>query len=374
VSAPDAPRLASFYAGRRVMVTGHTGFKGGWLTLWLAHMGAHVTGVALPPDTEPSFFRAIDLASMCRHVVGDVRNLTRLRDLVATAQPDVIFHLAAQALVRRSYAEPIVTLETNVIGTANLLEAVRTVGRPCAVVVVTSDKCYENREREAPYVEADAMGGHDVYSMSKGAAELVTSSWRRSFFHPDRLASHGVAIASARAGNVIGGGDWANDRLVPDAIRALTAGRAIGVRNPESVRPWQHVLEPLGGYLTLGMRLREGGTAARAATCDAWNFGPAEVDSVPVRDLVDTVVATWGEGAAWVAERDPNAPHEAGLLRLDIDKARTQLGWTPRWHVEEACRRTVDWYHAHHRGATMHVLRALSLHQLDAYLDAEVLT
>jgi len=255
MTAPSVAELRASFAGKRVLVTGHTGFKGSWLTLWLADLGAEVTGYALAPDTTPALFERAGVEKRCRSIISDVRDAARLAAVVKEAKPDVILHLAAQPLVRLSYEQPLETLQTNVLGTANLLEAVRAAGRPCAVVVVTSDKCYENREWLYGYREDEAMGGHDVYSMSKGAAELVTASWRRSFFHPQRLAQHGVAIASARAGNVVGGGDWARDRIVPDAIAALAAGQAIPVRNPDGVRPWQHVLEPLGGYLLLGARL-----------------------------------------------------------------------------------------------------------------------
>jgi CDP-glucose 4,6-dehydratase len=280
-----------------------------------------------------------------------------------------VFHLAAQALVRLSYELPIETIQTNVTGTANLLEAVRQAGRPCAVVVVTSDKCYENREWVYGYREDEAMGGHDVYSMSKGAAELVTSSYRRSFFHPAMLAKHGVAVASARAGNVVGGGDWAKDRIVPDAIGALAEGRPIPVRNPSGVRPWQHVLEPLGGYLLLGARLAGIGADAPERFCEAWNFGPRIEDARPVRDVVEALIAAWGSGS-WDDRHDPAAPHEAGLLRLSIDKAQARLGWTPRWRFEETFRRTVEWYRAFHEGASQDALAALCRAQTKQYMES----
>jgi CDP-glucose 4,6-dehydratase len=259
------------------------------------------------------------------------------------------------------------TIETNVLGTANLLEAIRLEGRRCAVVIVTSDKCYENREWVHGYREEDSLGGHDVYSASKAATELVTASYRRSFFPPALLSQHGVALASARSGNVIGGGDWAQDRIVPDAITALAAGRPIPVRNPEAVRPWQHVLEPLGGYLLLGARLLEGGNAAGAA-CEAWNFGPSLEASVPVSSLVTALLRHWGEGG-WEDRRDPAAPHEAGLLRLSIDKAWHRLGWAPRWSLDDAVSRTVAWYRAFLSGAGAEALRSLSLVQIDDFLS-----
>ena len=356
------------YGGRRVLVTGHTGFKGSWLTAWLRSLGASVVGYALDPDTEPSMFDVLGLSADCEDLRADVRDFDRLRDVVNRTRADYIFHLAAQPLVRRSYAEPLETLSTNVMGTANLLEAVRVTRRPVSVVVVTSDKCYENAGLDRPLDESDAMGGHDVYSMSKGATELVVSSYRRSFFRPSHLEAHGVTLASARAGNVIGGGDWARDRIVPDAIRALTTGEPIPVRNPDATRPWQHVLEPLGGYLLLGARLSQGASDDRARFCEAWNFGPDPADSTPVRGLVDAILRNWGSGT-WQDRSDPAAPHEAPTLRLAIAKARESLGWRPRWGFEETLRRTVAWYRAHHEGAQRDALRALTESQSADYLD-----
>ncbi len=363
-AAPLAAELAA-WRGKRVLLTGHTGFKGSWLALWLADLGAEVTGYALAPDTEPALFERAGVAAACRSVIADVRDAARLAEVVREARPDAILHLAAQPLVRLSYERPLETLDTNVMGTAHLLEAVRRAGRPCAVVVVTSDKCYENREWLYGYREDEALGGHDVYSMSKGAAELVTASWRRSFFHPARLASHGVAVASARAGNVVGGGDWARDRIVPDAIGALAAGTPIPVRNPHGVRPWQHVLEPLSGYLLLGARLM--GPQA-AAHCEAWNFGPRPEDARPVREVVEALIRHWG-GGRWDDRHDPAAPHDAGLLRLSIDKATARLGWAPRWRVDETFRLTVEWYRAFHGGAGEQALAALCRAQIHQYLE-----
>jgi len=357
--------LRAAYAGRRVLLTGHTGFKGGWLALWLHELGAVVTGYALEPDTDPALFADIAGAELCRHIVGDVRDLAHLSEVVRDTQPDVVFHLAAQALVRASYEQPLETLATNVMGTANLLEAIRASGRPCAVVIVTSDKCYENREWVYGYREIDPMGGHDPYSASKGAAELVVSSYRRSFFPPARLEQHGVAVATARAGNVIGGGDWARDRLVPDIMRALAAGQAVPVRNPHAVRPWQHVLEPLSGYLLLGTRLlaRDGA----APYCEAWNFGPGVENSQPVKDLVEGLIEAWGAGT-WDDVHDPAGSHEAGMLRLSIDKACHRLGWAPRWGFRESIERTAAWYRARQRGLSAGALRALSLEQINDYV------
>jgi CDP-glucose 4,6-dehydratase len=366
VRHPGLAELRAAYAGRRVLVTGHTGFKGSWLTLWLSDLGARVTGYALAPATTPALFERLGAGRHCHSLISDVRDLARLTEVVKEARPEVVFHLAAQPLVRLSYQQPLETLQVNVLGTAHLLEAIRAAGRPCAVVVVTSDKCYENQERHDGYREDEPMGGHDVYSMSKGAVELVVASWRRSFFDPARIGEHGVAVATARAGNVVGGGDWASDRIVPDAIAALAAGRAIPVRNPGAVRPWQHVLEPLGGYLLLGARLLGPEAAAHA---EAWNFGPVLQDARPVREVVEALIAAWGAGS-WDDRHDPRAPHEAGLLRLSIDKAAARLGWTPRWHFDETFRRTVEWYRAFHGGASVEALAELCRTQIHDYLES----
>lgn len=361
------------YAGKRVFVTGHTGFKGSWLVTWLASLGADVTGFALAPDTTPAMFDALRLERFCQHRVGDVRDPLALGQALAEADPDVVFHLAAQPLVRLSYQIPVETLATNVMGTAHLLEAVRAQAtknpRRRAVVVVTSDKCYENREWPWGYRENEPMGGHDVYSMSKGATELVTSSWRRSFFPTSSLTEHGVALASARAGNVVGGGDWAADRLVPDIIRHLQRGERVPVRNPRAVRPWQHVVEPLSGYLTLGARLLGHGLEhgqTVADHCDGWNFGPPANENHPVGDVAQALVDAWGKGR-WEDESDPDAVHEAGLLRLSIEKATTRLGWHPRWDFSETIRRTADWYRAHEDGVDGEGLLALTRRQIADY-------
>ncbi len=369
MSAPTADELRRAYAGKRVLVTGHTGFKGGWLAVWLAELGAEVTGYALGPDTEPALFEVAGIGRLCRSVLADVRDAARLEAAVREVRPDFVFHLAAQPLVRRSYEAPLETLETNVLGTAHLLEALRRAGRPCAAVMVTSDKCYENREWAWGYREDEPMGGHDVYSMSKGAAELVVSSYRRSFFPPARLGAHGVAIATARAGNVVGGGDWAKDRIVPDAIRALSEGRAVPVRNPRGVRPWQHVLEPLGGYLLLGARLAGVGTDAPASFCEPWNFGPRPEDARAVKDVVEAVLRAWGAGS-WEDRHDPAAPHEAGVLRLSIEKAQARLGWRPRWPFETTLAKTAAWYRAFHDGARGDSLVELTRRQIHEYTEA----
>jgi CDP-glucose 4,6-dehydratase len=331
------------FEGRRVLVTGHTGFKGSWLCEWLLMLGADVFGFALEPPTEPSLFEDLGLAGrIARHRIGDVRDLESLRTAVSEARPEVVFHLAAQPLVRLSYREPVATYATNVMGTVNLLEAVRSSDDVRAVVNVTSDKCYENGETGQAYRESDPLGGWDPYSSSKGCAELVTAAYRRSFFGEESP----VRIASARAGNVIGGGDWAEDRIVPDCIRALVAGESIVVRNPDSVRPWQHVLEPLSGYLTLADRLLAGDVEMDGA----WNFGPAEQDTVRVRDVVEAIVEAWGSGS-WATVADgTRAPHEAGLLALDTTKARERLSWRARYDVSSAVRRTAEWYASRYAG------------------------
>jgi CDP-glucose 4,6-dehydratase len=332
------------YAGRRVFVTGHTGFKGSWLVRWLLELGAEVTGYALEPPTDPSLFEELGLAERIGHITADVRDLKRLRLEMAAAAPEIVLHLAAQPLVRLSYDEPVDTYATNVMGTVNLLEAVRAAPSVRAVVNVTTDKCYENHETARPYAETDPMGGFDPYSSSKGCSELVTAAYRRSFFGE---ASH-VAVASARAGNVFGGGDWATDRIVPDCVRALAAGQPIVVRNPDAVRPWQHVLEPLSGYLWLAARMLEG-----HAFDSAWNFGPRPGDIVPVRRLVDGIIAEWGEGSWTTPGLAAEAPHEAGLLLLDIAKAEAGLSWEPLYDVERAVAVTTAWYRARHGGATV---------------------
>jgi CDP-glucose 4,6-dehydratase len=349
--------LLQTFRGRRVFVTGHTGFKGSWLTLWLAELGARVTGYALAPLDE-SMFRQLALHDVCDSLERDVRTYTDLHTALADAQPDFVFHLAAQPLVLASYTDPLSTIETNVVGTANLLEALRRIGRPCTVVVITSDKCYENREWLYAYRENEPMGGHDVYSASKGAAEIVVASYRRSFFNEGS-----IRVASARAGNVIGGGDWAENRIVPDCIRALARGEVIDVRNPHAIRPWQHVIEPLGGYLTLAAKLEQD-----ARLADAWNFGPMPDDTRSVEDVVERVIAAWGSGS-W-STRQREQPHEAMLLRLAIDKAMTLLRWRPRWRFDEAVDRTVAWYKAAHDGAEAQQLRELTRAQIRDYLCA----
>jgi CDP-glucose 4,6-dehydratase len=349
---------AGFWKGRRVLLTGHTGFKGAWLTLWLEKLGAQVTGYSLAPAGEPSMFALVH-AGRDQKASQDVRDLASLRRVVESTQPEVILHLAAQALVRKSYDEPVETYATNVMGTVHLLEAARASKALRSIVVVTSDKCYDNREWPWGYRETDPMGGFDPYSNSKGCAELVASAWRNSYFHPARHAEHGVGLATARAGNVIGGGDWSADRLVPDLLRAFGAGTAAPIRNRNAVRPWQHVLEPLHGYMMLAERLATEG----ARWAEGWNFGPADSDAKPVSWIADALAREWGNGARW-ADDGGNHPHEAAWLKLDCSKARQQLGWLPRWNLSRALRAIVEWQQAHQRGEDM---RQVSLRQIEAY-------
>lgn len=350
-----------FWQGRRVLITGHTGFKGGWLALWLKQLGAIVVGYSLPQPTEPGLFTVAGVGTAIdRHVVGDVRDLPSLTVLVRDTRPEIVFHLAAQPIVLDSYRAPVDTYATNVMGTVNLLEAVRTAGGVLATVIVTSDKCYENREQIWAYREHDAMGGHDPYSSSKGAAELVTAAYSRSFFQPG--AGLG-SVASARAGNVIGGGDWAPHRLAVDMMRGLMAGEPIGIRQPGAVRPWQHVLEPLSGYLLIARRLVEGGEQA----WEGWNFGPDDASAQPVLRVATRLCEIWGRPDAVRVLENPPQSHEAGLLKLDSTKARVRLGWRPTWGLEETLSRTVDWYKAFQAGQDM---GAVTIGQIADYQEA----
>ncbi|ATY34368.1 CDP-glucose 4,6-dehydratase [Sphingomonas psychrotolerans] len=345
--------LVNSWRGRRVLVTGHTGFKGSWLSLWLHALGAEVTGFALPPPSESSLFAAARIDELIQHHEGDIRDLTAVRAVVEASRPEMIFHLAAQPLVRLSYREPVETYATNVMGTVHLLEAARRTPDVKAIVCVTSDKCYQNREWIWPYRESDPMGGHDPYSSSKGCAELVAAAYRSSFF------ADGPALATARAGNVIGGGDWATDRLVPDLIRAFEAGAAPLIRSPDAVRPWQHVLEALGGYLLLAERL----LAGERRFAEGWNFGPSDEDARPVSWIVERMRATWGEGVAAIADTGPRR-HEAGLLRLDSSKARAALGWQPMLRLEQALGWIAEWHKAVGGGEDA---RAITLQQIADY-------
>lgn len=330
---------AGFWAGRSVLVTGHTGFKGAWLTLWLSRLGATVTGLSLEPQTEPSLF-ALAVRDCARNVFADIRDLDAVRRAVSATRPELVLHLAAQSLVRPSYADPVGTYATNVMGTVNLLQAVRETDSVSSVVVVTSDKAYENREWLWAYRENEAMGGRDPYSSSKGCAELVVGAFRDSFFKAD--PGRRVNVASVRAGNVIGGGDWSADRLVPDIVRSFSRGESVEIRNPHAIRPWQHVIEPLSGYLMLAQALGSGGGEGFA---DAWNFGPSDEDCRPVAEVVGRFAASWGRDASWHLSAGEH-PHEASLLKVDSSKARTRLRWERRLGLAQALGWTAEWYRA----------------------------
>lgn len=343
----SAPLLRETYAGKKVFLTGHTGFKGAWLLSWFRLLGAEVKGYALAPDTSPSLYQLLGGDSLCESVIADLSDRAVLKEALLSFQPDFVFHLAAQPLVRLSYAIPVETFATNALGTANLLDAVRYLEKPCTVVLITTDKVYENQEWVYPYRETDRLGGYDPYSASKACAELVINCYAQSFFSPVDYASHRKGIAVGRAGNVIGGGDWAQDRIIPDIVRALDAGEPVQVRNPAAVRPWQHVLEPLGGYLLLGARL----AAEPTRYTGAWNFGPHLQDTLPVSALVDTALQAWGTGR-YETPLLAGQPHEAGLLKLDISKALNELGWQPRYAAADAISITMNWYKALADGKT----------------------
>ncbi|WP_043349868.1 CDP-glucose 4,6-dehydratase [Methylobacterium sp. B1] len=353
-----------FWSGRRVLVTGHTGFKGAWLSLWLTRLGAQVTGFALAPETEPSLCTLAALADRADSRIGDVRDLAALSACVAETQPEIVLHLAAQALVRPSYSDPVGTYASNVMGTVHLLEAVRACPSVRAVVIVTSDKAYENREWVWAYREDEPMGGRDPYSNSKGCAELVTSAYRASFFG---AGGHPARVASARAGNVIGGGDWSLDRLIPDMVRAFNRGEPVEIRSPGAVRPWQHVLEPLSGYLRLAEVLCEQDGARYA---EGWNFGPSDEDCRPVSDVVAGLARGWGEGARWQLASGTH-PHEATFLKVDASKARAHLGWDRRLRLSEALDWTGTWYRAQARGADAAALTYEQIARYEALAETE---
>ncbi|MFZ4762143.1 MAG: CDP-glucose 4,6-dehydratase [Alphaproteobacteria bacterium] len=352
---------AAFWQGKKVFLTGHTGFKGSWLSLWLKEMGAVVVGFSLPAPTQPSLFEVARLEQWVDvHHLGDVRHLAELQAAIKKAQPDIVIHMAAQPLVRLSYDEPVSTYETNVMGSVNLLEAVRHQPSVRVVLMVTSDKCYENREWLWGYREDEAMGGYDPYSNSKGCAELVVSAYRRSFFH--QPAGHAAAVASVRAGNVIGGGDWAADRLIPDMVRAFLAGQSPLIRRPDSIRPWQHVLEPLSGYLLLAKKLWEN----PEFYAEGWNFGPQDSDAKPVRWIADVMANLWSNDAAWMdVSQQGDSLHEAHYLKLDCSKARMQLGWQPRLDLAAALEKTIEWYKSYGQKQDM---RSVSLTQINDYM------
>ncbi|UOA09517.1 CDP-glucose 4,6-dehydratase [Methylobacter sp. S3L5C] len=350
----------NFWKNKTVLLTGHTGFKGSWLSLWLQAMDAQVTGYSLAPPTNPSLFDAAKVGNGMTSIIGDIRDLTKLQAVFAEYKPEIVIHMAAQPLVRYSYENPVETYSTNVMGTVNVLEAVRNTHGVKAVVNITTDKCYENREWVWGYRENEPMGGYDPYSNSKGCAELVTAAYRNSYFHSDKYKEHGVALASARAGNVIGGGDWAEDRLIPDIMRAITQGKPVNIRNPHATRPWQHVLEPLSGYLILAQKLYEEGSSY----AEGWNFGPNDEDAKPVQWIVDNLTKTWGDGASWVLQEGDH-PHEAHYLKLDCSKAKARLDWHPKWHLDETLGRIVDWQKQYQQGAD---IKAVTLEQIDLYL------
>lgn len=352
-----------FWRDKKVFLTGHTGFKGSWLSLWLASMGARVTGYALAPNTSPNLYDVLGLnALMEKSNIADIRDFRALQKAVVEADPHVVIHMAAQPLVRFSYTHPVETYSTNVMGTVHLLESLRGIDSVRATVIVTTDKCYENTEKSEGYREDEPMGGHDPYSNSKGCAELVTSAYRHSFFSESNFLEHHNAIASARAGNVIGGGDWSEDRLIPDAIKAFELGHALNIRNPLATRPWQHVLEPLSGYLVLAQALYQDGPKYMGA----WNFGPRIEDTKPVKKVVDLLISKWGTPAAWDQDTGSH-PHEAHSLSLNISKAYEHLGWSPKWSLDKATDYIVSWHQAFHNKQDM---RAISLSQINSYQQA----
>jgi len=349
-----------FWRGKRVFLTGHTGFKGSWLSLWLQSMGAELHGLALSPPTVPSLFQIAEIGKGMHSTLGDIRHYETVQAAMTACQPDIIIHMAAQPLVRYSYAHPVETYATNVMGTVHILEAARQVGTSKAIVNVTTDKCYENKEWVWGYREDEPMGGHDPYSNSKGCSELVTAAYRNSYFNPDQYAGNGVALASARAGNVIGGGDWADDRLIPDILRAFESGKPVRIRNPHAIRPWQHVLEPLSGYLVLAERLYTG----QKHYAEAWNFGPADQDAQSVSWIVARMCEQWGESACW-SQDEGEHPHEAHYLKLDCSKARSRLGWQPHWSLAQALDHILAWHRAYLAGQDM---ARFSLSQINDYL------
>jgi CDP-glucose 4,6-dehydratase len=353
-----------FWGNKTVLITGHTGFKGSWMSLWLQQLGANVVGYALGPPTVPSMFELAKVAEGMVSIESDIRDYPAVLAAVERHQPDIVFHMAAQPLVRESYLKPVETFETNVMGTVHLLEAVRQSKKRMAVVNVTTDKCYENKGWTRGYIESDRLGGHDPYSSSKACSELVTAAYRKSFFQSSVRPSNTVAVASARAGNVIGGGDWAKDRLIPDCIMAWVSAKTVKIRYPEAVRPWQFVLEPLGGYLLLAERLYQEGEVF----AEEWNFGPDENSARPVRQVIETLAAAWGKQAAWEVDGAEHA-HEANYLKLDCSKAKTKLGWHPCWGLPAALQKTAEWYRTY--AARPEELRAITIEQIGQYMKEQ---
>ena len=348
-----------FWKGKKVFLTGHTGFKGSWLSLWLASMGARITGYALAPNTTPNLFGVLAVDSLVETShIEDIRDLAALKKAMSNSKPDILIHMAAQPLVRYSYLHPVETYATNVLGTVHVLESARTIDSLRATVVVTTDKCYENKEWVWGYRESEPMGGYDPYSSSKGCAELVTSAYRQSYFSSPNSNNR---VASARAGNVTGGGDWSEDRLIPDAIKAFEAKLPLMIRNPLATRPWQHVLEPLSGYLILAQALYEHGSSFASS----WNFGPNDEDNRQVKEVVDIMISVWGEAACWELE-GLEQPHEANLLKLDCSKALTQLGWRPQWNLEKTIQKIIEWQKSYQAKEKM---QEVSLKQISDYIQ-----
>ena len=354
-----------FWAGKKVFLSGHTGFKGSWLSLWLQSLGAEVTGFALPAPTSPSLFELANVGHGMKSVIGDVRHLRDLTTALNASNPSIVFHMAAQSLVRESYQDPVNTYETNVMGTVNMLEAVRRCSSVRAVINVTTDKCYENKERLQGYTEDEPLGGFDPYSNSKACSELVTLAYRSSFFNNAQHAQHNLALASARAGNVIGGGDWAKARLIPDILQAFAERKSVSIRYPNSIRPWQHVLEPLSGYLTLAECLFENGPQFS----EAWNFGPNDGDAQPVSWIADKLCHMWGDGTKWNVESGEH-PHEAGFLKLDASKASSRLNWRPLLNLEETLDLIVKWHQRYQQGESVNQICIDQISEYQARLNA----
>jgi CDP-glucose 4,6-dehydratase len=361
-SVENMDMTIEFWKGKKVLVTGHTGFKGSWLSLWLQKMGAEVVGVSLEPSSRPNIYQKAHVKDGMISIYQDIRDGEKLKELFEKHKPEVLFHLAAQPLVRYSYREPVETYETNVMGTLHILEAMRNSNTVRSAVIVTTDKCYKNREWEWGYREDEPMGGHDPYSSSKGAVELLISSYRNSYYPVDKYLSHKTAIASARAGNVIGGGDWAEDRLIPDIIRAFQRMQPVQIRNPLSIRPWQHVLDPLHGYLKLAECLYQEG----ALYSEAWNFGPLEGDVKSVQWIVNKMIKKWEKGADYQNDFSIQHPHEANYLKLDCSKAHNRLDWWPIWSLNDALNKIIEWHQSEEKGLDM---RQVSLEQIDNYLE-----